>query len=587
MSTQDSNLFQPCNPDDFYGSRDLIGDFTKITEEMSKEGEKTHSILVIGDEGTGKSSLLKKLSTYIPVRKDASHLFDLVPEEETLLSFFKEWKNMIDELSPEWRSVLEKVGKKKLGDDLPALREKIKKQASQTYTETYVNLFLESLDKVNQKLMETQSTLYFFIDNVHLFKLMDIQEFYPIFSTIIKEITIRGYRIIVISAFTNQYLFDFDYEKNLTENSKIFYINPLSVSETEIYLRRIAPQLVNKGILELVNNSQRTFFDLNLGNFFVQSGYEMDDFVERNIPKIFGLSEEEESVLAEMASYNENLFPIEQITAYVPQSAIKSLEEKGFLWVGSTHTRLVQESLLTAMKFRMRLFSPLTSLMVSLDTILENLDKQISPTDKVIEKVGKLSEKIRDRLADFAVASKIQKIANICIERKMYQKAFDLTLINTKQFEQIKELEQAGAFCERIAREFEEKNFYFAARLYLKSASYYNAVEEDLKANRSYARAADQFEKLSVTLPVEKSEYAVRGYLKSSLDCYKNMGDKNNFERLRKKAIEMFDKESIHHDYFTNMIYNKEEEVIVPEEDPKPKEVEEISIENIEKELDF
>jgi len=313
----------------------------------------------------------------------------------------------------------------------------------------------------------------------------------------------------------------------------------------------------------------------------------MDDFVERNIPKIFGLSEEEESVLAEMASYNENLFPIEQITAYVPLTAIKSLEEKGFLWVGSTHTRLVQESLLTAMKFRMRLFSPLTSLMVSLDTILENLDKQISPTDKVIEKVGKLSEKIRDRLADFAVASKIQKIANICIERKMYQKAYDLTLINTKQFEQIKELEQAGAFCERIAREFEEKNFYFAARLYLKSASYYNAVEEDLKANRSYARAADQFEKLSVTLPVEKSEYAVRGYLKSSLDCYKNMGDKSNFERLRKKAIEMFDKESIHHDYFTNMIYKEEEEVIIPEEDPKPKEVEEISIENIEKELDF
>ena len=587
MSTQDSNLFQPCIPDDFYGSRDLIGDFTKITEEMSKEGEKTHSILVIGGEGTGKSSLLKKLSTYIPVRKDASHLFELVPEEENLLSFFKEWKNMIDELSPEWRSVLEKVGKKKLGDDLPALREKIKKQASQTYTETYVNLFLESLDKVNQKLMETQSTLYFFIDNVHLFKLMDIQEFYPIFSTIIKEITIRGYRMIVISAFTNQYLFDFDYEKNLTENSKIFNINPLSVSETEIYLRRIAPQLVTKGILELVNNSQRTFFDLNLGNFFVQSGYEMDDFVERNIPKIFGLSEEEESVLAEMASYNENLFPIEQITAYVPLTAIKSLEEKGFLWVGSTHTRLVQESLLTAMKFRMRLFSPLTSLMVSLDTILENLDKQISPTDKVIEKVGKLSEKIRDRLADFAVASKIQKIANICIERKMYQKAYDLTLINTKQFEQIKELEQAGAFCERIAREFEEKNFYFAARLYLKSASYYNAVEEDLKANRSYARAADQFEKLSVTLPVEKSEYAVRGYLKSSLDCYKNMGDKSNFERLRKKAIEMFDKESIHHDYFTNMIYKEEEEVIIPEEDPKPKEVEEISIENIEKELDF
>lgn len=587
MSTQDSNFFQPCNPDDFYGLRDIIKDFSQIKEDMKKEGKKTHSILLVGDEGTGKSSLLRKLFSSISVRKDIFHMFDLVPEEKDLLGFFKEWKNMIDEISPAWRSVLEKVGKKKLGDDLPALKENIKKQTSQTYTEIYVNLFFENLDKVNQKLQETQTTLYFFVDNIHLFKLMDIQEFYPIFSTIIKELSIRGYNIVIISALTKQYLFDFDYEKNLTDNSKIFSIEPLSVSDTEIYLRRIAPQLVNKGILELVNNSQRTFFDLNLGNFFIKSGFGIDDFVERNIPKVFSLTDEEESVLSEMASFNENLFLIEQLTAYVPLEALKSLEEKGFLWIGSTHARLVQESLLTAMKFRMRLFSPLTSLMVTLDSILEDLSKYISPTDKIIEKVGNLSVKIRDRLADFAVASKIQKIANICIERKIYQKAYDLTLINTQQFEQINELEQAGAFCEKIAREFEEKNFYFAARLYLKSAFYYKTVEEELKANRSFARAADQFEKLSVTLLVEKSEYAIRGYLKSSLDCYKNMGDKTNFERIRKKAVEMFEKGSIHHNYFTNMIYGREEEIKIPLEEPEPKEVEEISIENIEKELDF
>ena len=141
MSTQDSNLFQPCNQDDFYGLRDIIKGFSKIKEDMKKEGEKTHSILLVGDEGTGKSSLLRKLSSSISVRKDISHMFDLVPEEKELLEFFKEWKNMIDEISPAWRSVLEKVGKKKLGDDLPALKENIKKQTSQTYTEIYVNLF--------------------------------------------------------------------------------------------------------------------------------------------------------------------------------------------------------------------------------------------------------------------------------------------------------------------------------------------------------------------------------------------------------------------------------------------------------------
>jgi len=173
----------------------------------------------------------------------------------------------------------------------------------------------------------------------------------------------------------------------------------------------------------------------------------------------------------------------------------------------------------------------------------------------------------------------------------MYQRAYDFALINAMQFEQISELEQAGGFCEQIAREFEEKNFYFAAKLYMKSASYYSAVDEELKANRSYARAADQFEKQAMSLPIATSEYAVRGYMKSSLNCYKSMGDKTNFDRVRKKAIELYEQDSIHHNYFTNVVYKKEEEKIVLEiEPPKEEEtekIEEISIDNIEKELDF
>ncbi len=591
MSTQENNLFQPCSPNDFYGLREILSEFNKVVEQMKKTEGRTHSILVVGDEGTGKSSLLSKLYSTLIGRKDIGYTISLLPEETKILEFFREWKNAIDELSPDWRSMIEKVGKKKLGDDLPALKETIKKQNSQSYTEVMVKLFFENLDKIDQKLKETHTTLYFFFDNLHLFKLMDIQEFYPIFSSIIKEIAERDYNIVVISAFNQRFIYDFDYEKNLTNNSIILRTEALSVSETEIFLRRKAPALLNKGLLELVTNSQRSFFDLNLGTSFIETGYGIDDFVERNIPALFKLNDEEEAALLEMSSYNENIFLIEQLTTYVPIEALKSLESKGILWMGTTHARLYQESLLTAMKFRMRLFSPLTTLMVSLDSILADLNNFIAPTEKIIAQVAELTVKIRDRLADFAIASKIKQVANLCIQRKMFQRAYDFALINAMQFEQINELEQAGGFCEQIAREFEEKNFYFAAKLYMKSAEYYSAVEEELKANRSYARAADQFEKQAMSLPIETSEYAVRGYMKSSLNCYMNMGDKTNFDRVRKKAIELYEQDSIHHNYFTNMVYEKGEEKIVLEvEPPKEKEteqVDEISIENIEKELEF
>ncbi|MFW9852853.1 MAG: ATP-binding protein [Candidatus Thorarchaeota archaeon] len=586
MSLEINKLFQPCQPNDFYGLRDHIKSFSELVERKKKGESQTSSILIIGNEGTGKSSLLQKLSTTVTGRKDVAQIIDLIPEEESLAKFFQEWKNKIDEISPDWRSLLEKVGKKKLGDDLPILKEQVKLPSGQSYTEYYVNRFIENLDKINLKLQETDTSLYFFFDNIHYFKLLDFHEFYPIFASIIKEINQRDFNIFTIFTFNEEYLFDFDYEKYLTTYSSLLKVEPLTVSETEIYLRRIAPQLINKGVLDLVTNSQRTFFDLNLGVVFINSDLGIDNFVERDLKSLFDLSDDEEEALYEMASYNENLFPIEQLTAYVNLATLKQLEEKGFLWIGENNTRLVQESLLSTLKFRLKLFGPLTTLMVKLDSTLENLENNIAPSTQFIENAKQLAFKIRDRLSYFAVASKIQTVANLCIQKEMFQRAYDFSIINAEQFEHINELEQAGGFCEKIAREFEEKNYYFAARLYLKSASYYNAVEEELKAKRSFTRAADQFEKLAASLPVEKSEYAVRGYLKWCLDCYTSVGDESNFERIRKKAISLYDEESIHHNYFNSMKYEKTKEVIIEEIEPEPPEVEDISIENIEKELE-
>jgi GTPase SAR1 family protein len=593
MTIDINSLFQPCQPHDFYGLRETINNFTEFINKKKRGESEVISFLIVGDEGTGKSSLLHRLETTATGRKDIAYRFELVPNERALLDFFKEWKNQIDELSPDWRSLLEKVGKKRLGDDLPGLDEEVKKPANVSYTEFYVNLFLENLDKINQKLVETSTFLYFFIDNLHLFKLMDLYEFYPIFASIIKELKERQFNIIVTSTFNERFLYDFDYEKYLTNNSKVLKVDTLSISETEIYLRRKAPEYVNKGVLDLITTSQRSIFDLNLGIAFISKGLGIENFVERNLKDLFDLTEEEETALLEMASYNENLFPIEQLSAYISIPTLKKLEEKGILWMGERNARFLQESLLTTMKFRIKLFGPLTTLMVQLDNILNNLDKDIAPSTGTIETIIQLSAKIREPLADFAIASKVKQIANVCIEKKMFQRAYDFSLINVQQFEAIKELEQAGGFCENMAREFEEKNYYFAAKLYVKSAEYYDAVNEELKAKRSYTRAADQFEKLALSLPLEKSEYAIRGYIKSTLDCYNSIGDEVSFERIRKKAIDLYNAESIHHNYFKSMKFEKAVEVELPqvepepEPEPEPEKVEEIEIESIEKELDF
>jgi predicted Ser/Thr protein kinase len=126
MNQQTAQIFHPCQPDDFYGLRDTINDFVEQVNLRKKGEAERLSFIIVGDEGTGKSSLLKKLESSISGRKDITQIIELVPKEDELLDFFKIWKNYIDELSPEWRSLLEKVGKKRLGDDLPRLTDEVK-----------------------------------------------------------------------------------------------------------------------------------------------------------------------------------------------------------------------------------------------------------------------------------------------------------------------------------------------------------------------------------------------------------------------------------------------------------------------------
>lgn len=579
-------IFAPCQPSDFIGQTDITTSFINSISEYKQNKSDFHSFLIVGDEGTGKSSLLLKLASSITGRRDQAHIMSLIPDVKTLQNFFKEWKNQIDDMTPDWRSVLEKVGKRKLGDSLPFLGEKTKLSSGETIVELYTNKFMESLDKIDQKLKSTKTYLYFFFDNLHLFKLTDNQDFYPIFASILKKIHENNFNIVTISAFNEKYLFDFDYQKLLTEVSKILRTEPLSVSESEIYIRRKFPTLVSKGALNIVSNSQRTYFDINLGIAFISKDLTIEDFVERNLSKLFDLSVEEEKAFVEFPSYNDNLFPLEQITNYIPIEVLKNLEKKGILWMGNDYLRLVQEGFLSALKFRERLYGPLPTLIVNLESIITELLLGIAPSTSKIEQIKSLTAKIHDQLADFVIASKLRFIIKTGIEQKMFQFAYDFALINAALFEEVSDFEQAGIVCEEVAREFEEKSYNFAAKLYVKSGIYYKLVNEDLKAKRSNTRAADQFEKLAFSIPQEGNEYAIRGYIKSCLECCRKMSDVTYFDRIRKKALVTFDTDSIHHEYFNSMQYEEKEQKMM-EIEVEQTEDEKVSLDDLEKELDF
>ncbi|MHA1854110.1 MAG: hypothetical protein ACTSUF_11480 [Candidatus Heimdallarchaeaceae archaeon] len=579
-------ILVPCNPSDFIGQYERINEFSDIVANFRK-GKTNNLLLILGDNGTGKSSLLYKLADSTAGRRDLTHVFNLEPEPEQLKNFLSIWKNKIDELSPKWRSTF---GRKEFGADIPPLSSHIKLQEGETITDFYVKKFLHDLDKLNQKLIETKTFLYFFIDNYQLFKYANLPEMYPIIATIIKEFRERNYQIFIVLAFHERYLFEFDYNKFLTEANHIFRTAPLSVADAEIYLRRKYPKHINKGITKVIDYSRRTFFDLNLGTAYIINEIGLEAFIERDIGKLFGVTEEEQKVLDEIATYNENLIPISQLLTYVSPAAVESLKQKGLLWVGSTYCRFVQESLFDSVRFHERLYSPLSVISVKLDTLKSDVSAGIAPRKFHIDEIVSLSKKIHSDLGILLVSAKLQDIVAQCITNNLEHKASEFALINASLFELIGDYEQAGEICENVARELEEKDYYLAGKLYLQAAEYFTSAASEQKAKRAYTRAADQFEKKALSLSSEKEEYAIRAYLKWVLESYRHVGDKNSFERIREKAIKLFPEGSVHRDFFEQIKYEvqvRSTPAIVAEEPAKEEKHEKLSIEDLEKELEF
>ena len=64
------------------------------------------------------------------------------------------------------------------------------------------------------------------------------------------------------------------------------------------------------------------------------------------------------------------------------------------------------------------------------------------------------------------------------------------------------------------------------------------------------------------------------------------MSDVTYFDRIRKKALVTFDTDSIHHEYFNSMQYEEKEQEMM-EIEVEQTEDEKVSLDDLEKELDF
>ncbi|MHA1874807.1 MAG: hypothetical protein ACTSVB_11900 [Candidatus Heimdallarchaeaceae archaeon] len=583
MPLETNNYFKPVEPKKYIGQQEIIKSFNELINKFKVGETEKRSVLIIGNNGTGKSSLLLKLAEYISGRRDTKTIYDIKPIKEQVEGFFRNWLNDIDKLTPNWGGIFEKI------PELPLLKDENRITDEKEYVQKFTNKFFEKMDKIDKKLKNEKIRLYFFIDNTSIFRMMRYSIFYKIFSQIVEEITKKGYNLFVVTTIDELFLSEIDIEKKLTFNSDIYKLKPLTEAEAQIFIKEKSPELKLSDVLELLENSERTYFDLILAIFFIEKKLSVTDYVEKNIVKLLDISEEEHEALQEMGTYSENLFPEERLLKFIQKETLDSLEKKGLIEHFEDYIRFTQNALLDVVKFNEKLYSTLTIIMIKLDKILHDLESDIIPTDIEFQELRKITSRIHDGLSYNVVGAKVNQIIKMLIKKKEFQKAYDFALLNINNFDQLHDFVRAATIAEKVGRDLEEKHYAFAGKLYYRAGTFYETMKEDSKAKRAFIRAADQFEKQFSSLDAKTSPYLLRAHIKSCLDCYRKAKDEARFRRIKEKAIKIFHEESIHHRYVSEINYKKTEAIQATPiiEETKEEEKKPIDIDDLEKELEF
>ena len=578
-----NNYFKPVEPKKYIGQQEIIRSFNELVSKFKVGETEKRSVLIIGNNGTGKSSLLFKLSDYISGRRDIKTIYNIKPIKEQVEGFFRNWLNDIDKLTPSWGGIFEKI------PELPLLKDDNRITDEKEYVKNFTDKFFEKMDKIDKKLKSEKIRLYFFIDNISIFRMMRYTIFYKIFSQIINEIAKKGFNLFVVTTIDELFLSEIDFEKKLTFNSEIYKLEPLTEAEAQIFIKEKSPELKLSDVLELLENSERTYFDLVLAIYFIEKKLSVTDYVEKNIVKLLDISEEEHEALQEMSTYSENLFPEERLLKFIQKETLDNLEKKGLIEYFGDHIRFTQNALLDVVKFNEKLYSTLTIIMIKLDKILHDLESNIIPTDIEFQELRKITSRIHDGLSYNVVGAKVNQIIKLLIKKKEFQKAYDFALLNINNFDQLHDFVRAATIAEKVGRDLEEKHYAFAGKLYYRAGVFYETMKEDSKAKRAFIRAADQFEKQFSSLDAKNSPYLLRAHIKSCLDCYRKAKDDTKFRRIKEKAIKIFTEESIHHRYISEINYKKIEAIQTTPiiEEPKEEEKKTIDIDDLEKELEF
>ncbi len=542
----------PTNPSDFVGRSTIIDAYHDLLREFVRSDNTIKWVHISGVSGVGKSSLLRKLRMMTELERIATGSVEVPISPLNANNFLNDIKRVIDEMSPEWRTFIQRKRNVDIYSILPP-PESSNQDITESALTAMENAFFEDLDRIDKAMKKEKQKHGIFLDDLDRFMAYNYTSLLSIWQIIARRLMKEDYNLLLVTSghyAANRYL-------GIKEKNEYVLHLPLlqfDFTEAELMVRRRG-KLVKSEREIVVQTSTRFPFDLALRQLIQSKGMEPTTLNAKIITDTFGFTREEVNLLRDLAKKDVNYFNLEDYVRIHKKETIEGLKD-ALLFSISQDGNFAFESF-AVWELISHVFKPIdprTEVILILDRLRDQAERGQLPAIRDVKIVRDHFQNIEDNALIFELSGQLSDTAKAALDGGQVKTAWELLQLATIGLSRTGDFEKIADLQESLAKGFAKANHdYFAAKSFQEAGKYFRNAGIEWRSVTNYREAGQKYRREAEKTNPTIFHYALRSMLKQAILAFLNANERSQAKRVMQQAKDILGDYDNHISYFNHM----------------------------------
>ena len=542
----------PTNPSDFVGRSTIIDAYHDLLREFVRSDNTIKWVHISGVSGVGKSSLLRKLRMMTELERIATGSVEVPISPLNANNFLNDIKRVIDEMSPEWRTFIQRKRNVDIYSILPP-PESSNQDITESALTAMENAFFEDLDRIDKAMKKEKQKHGIFLDDLDRFMAYNYTSLLSIWQIIARRLMKEDHNLLLVTSghyAANRYL-------GIKENNEYVLHLPLlqfDFTEAELMVRRRG-KLVKSEREIVVQTSTRFPFDLALRQLIQSKGMEPTTLNAKIITDTFGFTREEVNLLRDLAKKDVNYFNLEDYVRIHKKETIEGLKD-ALLFSISQDGNFAFESF-AVWELISHVFKPIdprTEVILILNRLRDQAERGQLPAIRDVKIVRDHFQNIEDNALIFELSGQLSDTAKAALDGGQVKTAWELLQLATIGLSRTGDFEKIADLQESLAKGFAKANHdYFAAKSFQEAGKYFRNAGIEWRSVTNYREAGQKYRREAEKTNPTIFHYALRSMLKQAILAFLNANERSQAKRVMQQAKDILGDYDNHIGYFNHM----------------------------------